>query len=143
MTMGKGFISRRTTNSAHGGDSIGGARAQSMLPIRRRDLGMLSDIHADDVYIRGIKKATVKWHDGFTIEEARAYRGMWTIRVKPLREGDACWFAALDVDLRSRTVHRMRGIGTATMAFVHKTRTEAEITIDRYRYQLGERDHAA
>ncbi|TAM92207.1 hypothetical protein EPN42_01440 [bacterium] len=143
MTSHNGFITRRTTNSTQGGDSIGTGRAQSTLPIGRQDLNLLSDVYAADVYLRGTRKMIVKWHDGFRILEAHAYQGYWTICIEAINGGQPCWLAAVDVDLRTRKVHRVRGIGTSNMAFIHRTRPEAEVTIDRYRYVNGKRDTAA
>lgn len=137
MTNRNGFTARRPPNSANGGDSIGCARAESVLPIRRRDAALLSDVHATDLYLRGTRKMVVKWHDGFHVLEAREYRGYWTVRVQSA--GETPWLAAVDVDMRTKAIHRVRGIGSTYMAFVHKTRTQAEITIDRYRHIKGER----
>lgn len=132
-----GFIARRTANSASGGDSIGTGRAQNFLPVGKRDMALLSDVHAADVYLSGTRKMFVKWHDGLVIREARWYRGFWTVRIEPLSGAEACWVSAVDVELRARKEHRVRGIGTHYMAFVHKSRTEAEVTIDRYLHAIG------
>lgn len=134
---GNGVISRRPPNSAQGGDSIGSARAQSVLPIRRRDLGMLSDIHAADLERRAARKLVAKWHDGFGILEMFAYHGYWIVRIAPISEEEPSWLAAVDVDVRTRKAHRVRGIGTHNMAFLHKKREDVERTIERYHSCAG------